>query len=60
MRIFGVSAGDGLSAVEDSRVHRCLVARGESFQLLVRGLEYCVAKRTSQALLLGHKNKNVL
>jgi hypothetical protein len=60
MRLLRVRAGDGLSAVEDSRVHRCLVARGESFQLFVHGLEYCVAKRTSQALSLGHKNKNIL
>jgi hypothetical protein len=60
MRLLRVRAGDGLSAVEVSRVPRCLGARGEAFQLLVQGLEYCVAKRTSEALLLGHKNKNIL
>jgi hypothetical protein len=59
MRLLRVRAGDGLSAVEDSRVPRCLVARGEAFQL-VHGLEYCLAKRTSEALLLRHKNKSVM
>jgi hypothetical protein len=58
MRILRVMAGDGLSAVEDFIVPRCLGARCESFQLLVHGLEYCVAER-SQALSLGLKNKNI-
>jgi hypothetical protein len=35
-------------------------ARGEVFELLVHGLEFCIAKRTSQAVLLGHVNKNIL
>jgi uncharacterized protein YerC len=32
-------AGDGISAVEDSRVTRCLGVRSEAFQL-VHGLEF--------------------
>ena len=43
-------AGDGLSAVEDSRDTRCLGARSEAFYVLVRGLVFWVAKSTIQAI----------
>jgi hypothetical protein len=52
--------GDGISTVEDCRVTRCLGARSKAFQLLVHGLEFRIVKRTSQAILLCHKDKSNL
>ena len=51
-------AGDGVGAVEGSRVTRCLGVRSQLFHLLEHGLVFSVAKRSSP--LLSHKNKNIL
>jgi hypothetical protein len=53
-------ARDGLSAVEDSRVTRCVSARSEVFDLLVRGFFIFSCEKYKWSLLLGHKNKNIL